>query len=256
MNNILAEHRFWLQIMGDHARFIITALSTKERRELERAAYFIQCFDQLLNVLSDSDAFHRKVQQEVAQLRQFKLQLLQRQLSGQISLNLSPTFLNHMLNELEEYQRVVYSVLNTPHSHHAVHQHLLWLSDASLHAIGIYAFLDGREFKAREEAEIFRQQFDGLYLTAVEHRGYLRTGLSSYSALEEFNRSVELQMLAFMLFLKELEESRRNNTILGVLSHLMADHMAREECYYLHKLAAASGTKPPACDPAKPRIDM
>ncbi len=45
-----------------------------------------------------------------------------------------------------------------------------------------------------------------------------------------------------------------NQEVLGVLSPLMADHMAHEECYYLQKLEETTGeVKPPACDPAKPR---
>jgi hypothetical protein len=31
----LFEHRFWLQILGDHARFILNALSPKEKKILK-----------------------------------------------------------------------------------------------------------------------------------------------------------------------------------------------------------------------------
>ncbi|WMJ18250.1 DUF2935 domain-containing protein [Geobacillus proteiniphilus] len=43
---------------------------------------------------------------------------------------------------------------------------------------------------------------------------------------------------------------------LRFLSPLMADHMAREECYYLQKLAETTGeVKPTACDLTKPRTE-
>ncbi|QQE75753.1 DUF2935 domain-containing protein [Brevibacillus composti] len=45
---ILFEHRFWLQILGDHARFIHQSLAPKESREIELANDFIQSFDRLL----------------------------------------------------------------------------------------------------------------------------------------------------------------------------------------------------------------
>lgn len=35
----------------------------------------------------------------------------------------------------------------------------------------------------------------------------------------------------------------------------MADHMFREECYYLTKLAMVAGTKNPTCDSTKPRTE-
>ncbi|NIK15192.1 hypothetical protein BDD39_001702 [Saccharococcus thermophilus] len=47
-----------------------------------------------------------------------------------------------------------------------------------------------------------------------------------------------------------------NKEVLGVLTPLMADHMAREECYYLQKLAETTNdVKQPACDPTKPRTE-
>jgi hypothetical protein len=62
-------------------------------------------------------------------------------------------------------------------------------------------------------------------------------------------------MLLFMEFLKELEEMGLTREILGALMPLMADHMAREECYYLTKLSWVSEVKTPICDPAKPRVE-
>jgi hypothetical protein len=34
----------------------------------------------------------------------------------------------------------------------------------------------------------------------------------------------------------------------------MADHMFREECYYLMKLSESANLDTPNCDPTKPRI--
>lgn len=44
----LFEHRFWLQILGDHARFIFNGLSSKEAEDVQKANRFIQWFDGLL----------------------------------------------------------------------------------------------------------------------------------------------------------------------------------------------------------------
>jgi len=37
--------------------------------------------------------------------------------------------------------------------------------------------------------------------------------------------------------------------MLSTFSALMADHMMREECYYLTKLAQSTNTAKPSCDP-------
>lgn len=84
--------------------------------------------------------------------------------------------------------------------------------------------------------------------------GYLRTNLSTFPALEKMNADVTLEIKLFQHFLLELEELELSAQALGTLSPLMADHMWREECYYLTKLAESTKTEKPNCDPAKPRL--
>jgi hypothetical protein len=83
--------------------------------------------------------------------------------------------------------------------------------------------------------------------------GYLRTNLHQFPSLSRFNGEVELEITLFKRFLEELKELRINNQALGKFSPLMADHMAREECYYLIKLSQVSEVKQPGCDPTTPR---
>jgi hypothetical protein len=59
----------------------------------------------------------------------------------------------------------------------------------------------------------------------------------------------------FQAFLCELEELRLTDELLGTLSPLMADHMSREECYYLMKLSEVTDVKDPNCYPTKPRVE-
>ena len=44
----LFEDRFWLQILGDHSRFIFTSLSPDETEAVNQAQNFIMTFDSLL----------------------------------------------------------------------------------------------------------------------------------------------------------------------------------------------------------------
>ncbi|RYD05971.1 hypothetical protein N752_06920 [Desulforamulus aquiferis] len=67
---------------------------------------------------------------------------------------------------------------------------------------------------------------------------------------------MELEILLFMGFLREIETLEISNQLLSTLTPLMPDHMFREECYYLTKLALASEVKQPACDPTKPRTEQ
>ncbi|OUM85960.1 MAG: hypothetical protein BAA01_15095 [Bacillus thermozeamaize] len=258
----LFEHRFWLQVFGDHARFIRDSLAPEEHVEMQRALYFIQVFDRLLERAREplSGPALTELAQEARvysqQLREFKLHLLRRHLAGKIRIGLPPTFLNHMLNELEEYLRILDSFImgDEPPAFHPVHHHLLWLLDAAGHAATITCELDPAEKRLKEESQKFARKFENFYLKAVEMAGYLRTNLNHFPALSRFNRQVDLEIRLFQTFLNELAEMELDDQVLGTLSPLMADHMFREECYYLHKLAESSAAQQPDCDPTKPRL--
>ncbi|WP_028987081.1 DUF2935 domain-containing protein [Thermicanus aegyptius] len=257
------EHRFWLQILGDHSRFIFHSFSPKEVHLVQRAGHLLRTFDALLEDARRSLADEELVSlswnslRSAQELRDFKLELIKRHLVGNVSINLPPTFLNHMVNELEEYLRILrdLTIGEVPREVHPVHHHLLWLSDAAGHSATMTDLFDPTEKNVKKKSEQFTQQFEHFYLKAVELAGYLRTHLAHFPALNRFNHDVELEIKLFQTFLSELEELRLNDEALGVFDPLMADHMFREECYYLTKLSQSAHVKQPVCDPAKPRVE-
>ena len=264
MDNLLErtarfEHRFWLQILGDHSRFINEALAPVQTEEIEKASSFIQVFDILLeraNSPLDLIPFSIEAESEVIKLRDFKLELLRKHLIGNIKIHLSPTFFNHMVNELEEYLRILQHLKagQVPPVYHELHHHLLWLLDAAGHSEAISTNLDGVEMKLREKSNLYKKNFEDFYLKAVELAGYLRTNLTSFPALERMNVESQLEIKLFQNFLQEIEELRLSKQALGTFAPLMADHMYREECYYLMKLAESANLDSPNCDPTKPRL--
>jgi hypothetical protein len=148
------EHGFWLQILGDHARFIHDSLAPKEQQEIDTANKFIQIFDQLLeNVQGESlVSLSNKALEESNTFREFKLHLIKRHLIGEIEIGLGPTFLSHMVNELEEYLRVLDYLKQgkVPPIFHELHHHMLWLLDAAGHAGAISDNLDRIEKKIKK----------------------------------------------------------------------------------------------------------
>lgn len=259
----LFEHRFWLQVLGDHARFILNTLSPKEHEEIERANCFIHAFDQLLQQsrknLTDSEilTLNHQANQYAQEIRTYKLHLTKKHLLGEISISLPPTFINHMVNEVEEYLRILGYLLKgeAPPKQPAVHYHLVWLLDAAGHAAAITGNLDMVEKKLISVSQTFTNDFENFYIKAVEMAGYMRTNLSDFPALQRFNKDVEWEILLFKKFLRELEEMELDAKVLSTFSPLMADHMAREECYYLLKLSEVSEVELPECDPTKPRTE-
>ncbi|BCJ86980.1 DUF2935 domain-containing protein [Effusibacillus dendaii] len=86
----LFEQRFWLQVLGDH-RFMLNGLSPIETEEIQWASYFIYVFDQLLeqvraNLTNPELLYvHQQAYQYSQQIREFKLHLLRRHLTGEIT---------------------------------------------------------------------------------------------------------------------------------------------------------------------------
>ncbi|WP_026566822.1 DUF2935 domain-containing protein [Bacillus sp. UNC41MFS5] len=252
------EHRFWLQILGDHSRFIYESLAPVQKEEIETALTFIRVFDTLLERAKSANlgTLTREAESEVIKLRGFKLELLRKHLIGKIIFHLSPTFINHMVNELEEYLRILEHLKagQVPPVYHELHHHLLWLLDAAGHAEAISTNLDGVEMKLKEKSNSYMKNFENFYLKSVELGGYLRTNLASFPALDKMNLDSQLEIKLFQNFLQEIEELRLSKQALGTFAPLMADHMYREECYYLMKLAESTKLDPPNCDPTKPRL--
>ena len=162
-----------------------------------------------------------------------------------------------MVNEVEEYIRVLEYLKKgeTPPIFHELHHHLVWLLDAAGHAGAIDSNMDRIEKKIKEKSAEYTKNFENFYLKAVELAGYLRANVTSFPALDKFNQDVTLEMKLFMGFLGEIEELELSKQALGTFAALMADHMSREECYYLTKVAQATNHSAPNCDPGKPRVE-
>lgn len=260
-DTLFAENRFWLQIMGDHARFIFFSLAPTESEYLLTAQQFILIFDELLNDVHErmtnqaQEELLRKAYNEVLRFREFKLELLIMSLTSDLNSHLSPTLINDMLNELDEYLQL----LNVFHEQkpillHPLHYHMLWLSDAVGHCAAIAAQLDPAEKDLIELSSRYELQFEDLYSKALFLNGYLRTQLMDFPALNRLNDQSAIAIRSFIEFLDTLRDQRTDNKVLGTLMPLMADHMSREGCYYLWKLSQTTNTiHKPDCDPTRPR---
>ncbi|MCJ2145801.1 DUF2935 domain-containing protein [Bacillus sp. B19-2] len=253
------EHKFWLQVLGDHARFILDSLAEREKEDIQKAKQFKQTFDVLLKKVNTSPDLYSltlEAEEYALQFRKFKLSIIKRHLTGDIKIHLSPTFINHMVNELEEYLLVLKYLKKreVPPVFHELHHHMLWLMDAAGHAGAIADDLDAVEKRLKEKSRELVKHFEQFYIKSVELTGYLRANVESFPALRRMNKDVKLEVELFRTFLKEVEEMELTDQMLGTFSALMADHMMREECYYLMKIAESTNTQKPACDPAKPRL--
>lgn len=257
------EHQFWLQIMGDHSRFIHNTLYPIEKVDLQTSEQFIRLFDDLLEqARSPLDAtelwsLNHSAYQATVHLRAFKLNLLDRSLLGMIKIGISPSFLNHMVNELDEYVRILQELLagRPVPQYPPLHYDLVWLTDAAFHSATIAKNLDFAERQLIAISSGFEHHFNEFYLKAIELAGYLRTMRKEYPVFARFHQDINLEMGLFMNFLKELKELDLSNELLSSMTPLLPDHLFREECYYLNKLAQLGEIPMKECNPTAHRVD-
>ncbi|NFI09199.1 DUF2935 domain-containing protein [Clostridium botulinum] len=258
----LFEHHFWLQILGDHSRFILNSLSPKEKSFIEEANRFKNLFDNLLKKskqsLSEEELFalNNHAYNAAMKIREFKLDIIDRQITDKIVISLPPTFINHMVNEVDEYIFILTKLMKGNVSNIGpIHLHLLWLPDGAGHASNIASSLDITEKELIKKSNQYSKKFNNLYLRTIEYNGYTRTGICDFPALDSLNNNADETMSCFKEFLNELKKDVIEKKILGTIVPLVPDHMFREECYYLTKLSMVSNIKKPECDPTKSRVE-
>lgn len=163
-----------------------------------------------------------------------------------------------MVNELEEYYLILRCLLEDGKLPccHPLHYHNIWLLDATSHSAFIHCSLDETEAELKEQSKCFKHDFAGLHSKAMEFKGYLRTNLAEFPALDRLNCQVDRKMDLFKKFLAELLRLRIELSALGTISPLGPDHMYREECYYLTKLAEVGAVPASKCDPTKRHINV
>ncbi|HBV87240.1 MAG TPA: hypothetical protein DEF42_11470 [Desulfosporosinus sp.] len=260
--DIQFEHKFWLQVMGDHLYLILNSLSVFEKTELRKAFSLIRTLEELLqrsrldSTPNELYSLSQYALTSIKKVRKFKLGLLHRHIEEDLNSSLSPSTLNHMISEAEEYERILSEHLQISKSlnYSALHYHLFWLPDIVNHAQQLTAALDPVETGLQKRVQDHITNIKNAYLKALELVGFLRSKPSSFPALNRFNLGVGNQVHSFLGFQKELQSMLITHHVLGTVSVLNLDHMIREETYYLYKLSQISEVEAPDINPVQPRI--
>lgn len=258
----LFENRFWLQILGDHGRFTLDLLAPSEAAAICTARQMIGAFDALLTEarrdITAAQAMTLSCQARAwsCAMRDFQLGLIARQLTAPTGINMTPSMFSHMINETEEYLRILSCLAagRLPPAMNPIHYNILWLDDEASHAAAISSGLDEVEHTYIDAAMDYVHKFHCLFIKAHGMVGLMRTGLTQFAALSQLDVEAYDQTMAFTKFMLDVQAKRTDSRLLGIVPPLMPDHMAREQCYYMHKLAISACLTPPACDPTRPRV--
>lgn len=231
-SEIDTEIDFWVQILQDHLTFILEALDPKEielvRRVNELQGYFVSNNDPLEDVV-----------EAVSRLRNLKRDLLERLLvDPNFSFKLTPTFISHMLNELEQFAFILDYIIQNGTAPPTLfyNHHKLWLVDTEGHLSAIMKDLDGVEIELKKVVKDEKKRFNHLKDKLLEFIDYFKHGMREFNALTKLNDDAITETNVYLALIQEIAEMIQNKEILGRLTPLMLDHMRREQEYYLSKL--------------------
>lgn len=251
VHDIIFEHRFWLQIFHDHMRFFELSLASSETELLFTTRNLLSRLENAQANISNSIEFLNMAFLLTNDIAEHKKNVLSKHINDKIDIHLPPTFINHMLYELEQYLMILneYKLNNKITAQHVIEYHIHWLRDGAGHATAIMSNLDPVEKLTKKELRKLKKEFESLYMEADEFKGYLRAK-ADFPAIKILTKNASDKMKLFVKILNEIKEMRLTNKILATLNPLILDHMIREECYYLHKLELyLVGSAIDGCDP-------
>ena len=229
---------FWTDILSEHAMFQTNAFSYKEERFIAEAEKFHQIFKSYNQViLSGNNVDLRTLESDTIRFIDFKKKLIFGLLQHQVKINFSPSFINHMLNEADEFLSILRSGSCPVKTENAALYIKTWLADASGHASTLSAFLDLAETPSIRKAEFFKNVFDNLDKKASEISmisGNLKTKIN----IELLKEEVIEALNAFIQFCAKTGELLDNNKIMsaGTLSSMITNHFINEHKYFIHKI--------------------
>jgi hypothetical protein len=265
------EHRFWLEIIQDHAYFVRDHLSVSETRYVQDAEAYIAAFQSLLVQLEGMDrgirydspeqmAFAQRAAPTADGYYRFEGHLQRLRIANQVNLNLSPTYLNGTLNENQEYLRLLSFAVQgiVPKELPLVDLLDLWLEDQLGHAILLANVLDPAEFGLQEQAAQFAQTFRALFTKNELIRGYLRFSPPQIPVQLKLARDTLLAVQQFYALVERVITQYEQTELLDRTTLRFLEHHLPESCYFMRKLVEqVPGQAIPAnCSLTKPTFVM
>lgn len=260
------EHRFWIEILQDHAYFIYNSLSPRDSANVRTAGHYIYEFGRMLENLNQlnpqlppSDPtmieFAKAVQPIAYGYYQFEGHMQSLRIQNLIELNLSPTYLNGTLGENREYLRLLQSyvvgIQPAPQSMSDLVD--LWLEDQLGHASLLLNYIDVAELIWSEKIRGYLQTFSALMVKQRQMKGYLQFTPAGFPAQKQFAVEIITAVNGFAEVVHQIVTLYLKDRVLNKFTLRFIEHHFPETCYFLRKLSLYAPEVPVApCALTKP----
>ncbi|CAH6419326.1 Domain of unknown function (DUF2935)-containing protein [uncultured virus] len=232
---IFDHYRIWIRILQDHMKFIVKRSEVYKHTANTFLDILTRLKEEVITGVANFDQFNSRIIEIVENIRNFKRQILADLLGRPPQVLLPPTFLSHMLNELEKFRFMIYFIkVNKEFPPvNSLNEHELWLLDIAGHLGGIKDNLDAVEKLLRKR--LYKQQkiFMALHNKALEFIGYVKHNVVGGYHLDRLDTQSIEATIVYLNLVKEILDLREGNLALGTIDREMLLHMILEEIYYL-----------------------
>jgi hypothetical protein len=244
------EHRFWVEVLEDHAHFVRDHLAEEETEQLEWAERYIEMFWRLRGVLmkvNESEPIQSPLMKAIAReihpvaygYFRFEGQLQHLCLAKQVKIGLSPSYFNGTLNENQEYLRLLndYMQGQAPKRLPLADLMNMWLEDQLGHSELLHTVMMPKDFILAERAWEFYQTIKAHMVDHIAIQSYMRfTPPGFQSQLDHAHITAESVIGLYSLTIDAIRRFQHKPTISRASLRLL-EHYIPETCYFLRKLA-------------------
>jgi hypothetical protein len=239
----LAENRFWLRIMKEHALFLGEGMSRNDKDLIQQTDRFFYHFEQLekraYQIPPTTQAI-RQLNEESIRLtfafRNFKRNLLILIINCKITGFNFPLLVDHIAREAEYFIKTLQKLNDgvlAPVQDEIILENVFWLRIMLEHSRFISQLLDQSERNLVLTARKFADDFEVLLQQARDVESMLLRKKPTYPIIEKMNRDSENAAEELRNFKRAGLELIKNCQIKNVINPLLADHVVREAEHFL-----------------------
>lgn len=250
------ENKFWLLILIDNVKLMITALDSGAVEEVKQLQASKNQLTQLMTRANQSTTpdqlqqLNRDIFSAVQDNRRIFLRILAMQIKANLYILLKPSVINSMVDTQEEYLRILYAFINNRKPvFDPMTQENFWLPILIAQTRYISDNVGFYQPVLRQKADEFAVLFQNLLTFAIDLKGIYRTGLTSFPIEKEHHLELEKIMENFSEYVTQLMISVKQGRMPGSLSVDFLDRTVRIICYYTRQLAVLADISIPDCDP-------
>jgi len=239
----LAENRFWLRIMKEHALFLGEGMDRNDKNLIQQTNRFYHYFEQQekrAHQTPPSVGAVRKLNEDSIRLvygfRNFKRNLLILIINCKIRGFNFPLLVDHIAREAEYFMNTLHKFnlgILEPIQDAIIHENVFWLRVMMEHSRFISALLDPSERNLIATARKFGDDFEILLNQARDAESMLYHKKSTYPIIRKMNQDSKNATEELRDFKKAGLELIKTCQIRNVINPLLADHVVREAEHFL-----------------------